>query len=218
MWKDFRNQSHFLLACVAFLIAPYVVTLVFVIANQLGPHAQKDWHKFFLGAAIADVAISMVLVAFFSGNIIAGERTDRSAEFVACLPVTRRDAIVSKALVALGLTVGMLTACVGFALWLASVGEYPRTPPGQEWAIFVGTCVATFGVAWLVSSFAHSGTYAAAAGIAVPLCYGATLGSLGELESLKSWDMSTVYFVSCLLIGVTAFVVGVVYYLRRVTP
>ena len=125
MWKDFRNHQRFLIAAAVFLLLPHLVAVAATIVNQLGPHAVPEWEwvQFFWGASLADLGIAALLTAFIAGNAIAGERADRSAEFTAYLPIHRKDAITSKAIVALGISVGLIAVCAGITFAVAKLAQ-----------------------------------------------------------------------------------------------
>lgn len=221
IWKDFRNHQRFLIAAGVFLLLPHLVAAAATIVNQIGPHAVPEWEwvQFFWGASLADLGIAALLTAFIAGNAIAGERADRSAEFTAYLPIQRKDAITSKAIVALGISVGLIAVCAGITFAVAKLGHLRvRAAETAEVGVFIGTTAIAFGTAWLVSSFARSATYAAAAGVVVPFCIAITLGVISETEAMAHVHMGTVYFVTCMLIAPTSFIAGIVYYLRRVEP
>lgn len=222
LWKDFRNQRRFLIAAGVFLLLPHVIAGAALIVTHVGKLLARgdEWILFFYAATMADLGIAALLTAFIAGNAIAGERGDRSAEFIAYLPIPRKDAITSKAIVALGISVVLLVACAGLTLFTESLcpPHLRRQEPLPEVAAFIVSAALGFGGAWLASSFSRSAAYAAAVGIAFPVCIGIALGILSELEVMAHVHMGSVYFVLCLLIGPISFVAGIVYYLRRVEP
>lgn len=218
MWKDFRQQRPLLVASGIFLLVPYVIAALIAIVNQLGPFAVEEWTRFFIGAALADIPIAGLLIGFFAGNAFAGERADQSAEFLAYLPIPRNEAVASKAVLTIGIVAVMMTACMGIFLAMTTSGFTGPRSTDVPWGILTGTCVLILGVAWLGSSLASSGTYAAAAGIAIPLCCGAILRTMNELNVIATWNWGTIYAVSSIVLGLLAFVAGVVYYLRRFEP
>jgi len=221
IWKDFRHQQRFLIAAGVFLLVPHLIAAAALIVNQLGPHAvqQWEWTRFFWASTMADLGIAALLTAFFAGNAIAGECADRSAEFMAYLPIPRAEAVASKAIVATGVSGGLLALCAGVAFAVEELGHSREPPPEMSEVVeFIGTVVVTFGTAWLASSFTQSAAYAAATGVVIPVCLGITLGILSETEAMADVTMGTVYFVICLLIGCGSFVAGIVYDLRRAEP
>lgn len=222
LWKDFRQQRGFLIAAAVLLVIPYLVASAALIINQLlGKDPVDEWIRFYYAAGVADFGLASVLVAFFSGNAIAGERADRSSEFIAYLPVERRTSVLSKALVALGISVSLLGMCIAILYILAVVyADYPGPPERQAMYMLLGICALMFGVAWLVSSFARSGTYAAACGVCVAVGVGIVLALLAQTETVRQSAPREYLFNSALgllvAIGVCGFIAGTVCYLRRV--
>lgn len=219
MWKDFHHQGGFLVATAVVLVIPFVIALVALIVNQLGPHAVAEWIRYFYVASVADCALAVVLVAFFAGNAVAGERSDRSAEFTAYLPIGRKASVASKALVALGISAALLGIFMILVFVTTGVDPGgPRPVAARELSVLMATSGMIFGLAWLVSSFTRSATYAAASGLATPVCIGVTLGLLSEVEAMRSVDLGLVYLVLCPVIGLGGLIAGAVYYVRRVEP
>lgn len=218
IWKDFRQQARFLVASGFLLLVPYLITAIVFAVVQSGEQPHVRWIDFLRGASLASLMISIVLFGFFPANAIAGERADRSAEFFAYLPIRRADAVLSKAAVALALSTAVLGTCVGLAYLSMAVGRNEPGPSGKEGYLFFATLVAMFGIAWFVSSFASSATYAAAAGISVPICFAVTFGLLLENLGIPGSRVGNIYAVSCFVLGLGSFAGGTLYYLRRVEP
>ena len=168
LWKDYRQNRSFLVAAGAFLLLPYaVVVLIGVVEMLTDAHTSEViWAQYFVGASITSLFISAMLSAFVAGNAVAGERADRSAEFAAILPISRRSSIISKALLA-------ATACFfmwlanGFVLYLTTFAEgVERTPVTDNFVpALAATTVFTFGVSWLVSTLVSRPATATVSGI-----------------------------------------------------
>ncbi len=218
LWKDFRQQTSFLLASLILLLLPYLIVSVIFVVVQIREQNSTPWYDYFRIASIASLIASMINFSFFPANAIAGERADRSAEFFAYLPIRRSEAVLSKAIVSLALSTGVVVTCVAIMYLSFKVGRIERGPSWEERCLFVATLMAMFGIAWGVSSFATSATYAAAAGIALPICYGVTLALLLEEQGLPSPQVATIFSLSCVVVGPTCFAAGVRHYLHRVKP
>ena len=54
-------------------------------------------------SSIYSLIISQLAIALIGGNAIAGERADRSAEFLCSLPITRKRILASKLLISLAI-------------------------------------------------------------------------------------------------------------------
>lgn len=217
--KDFYHQTSFMLAAAIFLVVPYLIAMVTLITIQMGAHPQENWIQFFHAAGVVDIILCVVLIPFFTGNAIAGERADRSAEFLAYLPIKRKTAILSKAIVAFGISTFFIVLCTLVYYVLIYLSDlHPRAMQNVEVGIVVGSCVFMFGVAWLVSTFAQSATYAAAAGMFVPISLGVVLILLNPMEAANRANLWMVYIIISLVMGPLCFIAGVMYYLRRVEP
>lgn len=213
LWKDFRQHGKFLIASVALLLIPYVIAVVFLIANQMREYPVEEWIRFFSAASLANVFLAIVLVAFIAGDTFAGERADRSAEFTAYLPIDRKTAVLSKVITALGVCVVLLAVMLVIA-WLLTPSDISPDDAG----LFLSTAIPLFGVAWLFSSFLRTPAMAAAVGIAFPVGLGFTCLFFSELESMQKTDMGTVFLVVSIAVGLSCFAAGVVHYIRRVEP
>ena len=219
LWKDFRQHGKFLVACGVLFLVPYVIAVFTLIANQMSEYPAKEWISFFHAASVANAMLAAVLIAFIAGNAIAGERADRSAEFLAYLPIDRKTAVLSKVITALGICVALLAVMTVIAWILApSHGRGSSEVSPGDTGVFLSTAIAMFGVAWFFSSFARTPTIAAGVGVAFPVCFGFTCLFFSELESMQKTDMGTVYMVVSLAVGLSCFAAGVVHYLRRVEP
>lgn len=219
LWKDFRQHGKFLVACGVLLLLPYVIAVVTLIGNQMSKYATEEWITIFFAASIANAMLAVVLVAFIAGNSIAGERADRSAEFTAYLPIDRKTAVLSKAITAIGICVGLVTVMSVIA-WLLSptANGGPTEVRASDARMFLATAIPMFGVAWFLSSFVRTPAIAAAMGVAFPVCLGVTCGFLSELESMEKTDMVSVFIVISIAVGLACFAAGVVHYLLRVEP
>ena len=101
VWKDCRVNRLVFITALVLLVAPHVLAAILLwsgVAQGIGT---------FVGSAVYSMALLQVTLAFMGGNAIAGERIDRSAEFFACMPVSRGRSLASRLLVTLAL-VGLI--------------------------------------------------------------------------------------------------------------
>jgi ABC-type transport system involved in multi-copper enzyme maturation permease subunit len=162
---------------------------------------------------------SLLTVALLAGNSIAGERADRSAEFVAYLPLPRWRMLASKLL--LHLIALIVLSAVNLLTFkrLAELGEL-----GNESALLVGCyfglSLAIYGVGWLVSSLQSSPALATMTGLATPGLIAMCIWGLGEMTEDPFSDR--IFVVWCatiwLAVAIACFSVGTWYYLRRSEP
>jgi hypothetical protein len=221
--KDLRLMRSVLITSTMSVVLSFGVTAAvsFSIRESVwsGQPAIVVWASVFALSTQLCFLFAYFSVAFLSGSIIASERQDRSAEFLACLPPLRRHTLASKALV-----------CAGFVgvIWGAyachfAVSEYleqhttavlsarQRIPLGDAVRLLIGCA----GIAWAVSSVARSPTIAVLFGlisplIAMPIVHLA-LHSLGV--SLPLEEMKGFVFNAVLLAGLAGFGTGSTWYL-----
>lgn len=223
LWKEYRQHRQLMVASAIILSAPYlVVLLVGLFATiKYGPQQPAAWeHNFAVSGAIA-LAACVLLAAFFGGNAIAGERGDRSAEFVAYLPISRSSTIVCKAIIAIGACVIMLTInssvvtlCASALSTEPSVEYYPG---GMVLATWIAAAL-VFSVAWGVSSVVTRPATAAATGLGALLILIFASLLIEEALGPKADQATPVWYtVSCLVFGATG-ITGTAYYLHRLEP
>jgi ABC-type transport system involved in multi-copper enzyme maturation permease subunit len=163
----------------------------------------------------------VVPAAMFGASAFAAERRDRSAEFLAMMPVTRSMIVASKfcfvwAWMLLGF---ILSAALFFSMAITSLdGEGPGMDGLQKACIaacFLGACVQGFGIGLLMSIFFSSGAAAAAAiiwSIAAPIILG---------YNAPNWSVTTLFLLHATVylgIGCITTCAGMWIYLRRVEP
>ena len=105
VWKEYRQNRLTVWAMLFFLALPYLLCLILACVawargwekDQGSPYWLTGLHA----ASYLSIYIPQFALALIGGNLIAGERVDRSAEFQACLPVSRRRILLGKILLAL---------------------------------------------------------------------------------------------------------------------
>ena len=105
--KDFRNNLTPIVASVLALMAPYLIAICIWCMTE-PTHRGMGSHWMF-AAAIPSFWITAVLAATYGGAAFANERHERSADFLAMMPVTRDQIILSKTLTAFG-CIGSMSA------------------------------------------------------------------------------------------------------------
>ena len=107
-----------------------------------------------------------LIFGLLAGNAIAGERADRSAEFVAYLPIQRWRTLASKQFLALMILTAFLSFQILFALvFLRQPGLGALYKP---WPMvgFVSTFFAAYGISWLFAVAQSSAVIAGSMGLA----------------------------------------------------
>jgi ABC-type Na+ efflux pump permease subunit len=231
LWKDYRHNRLVVFTGLLLVLLPYVLALYLTLGGPFpglyDPHLPTwQWRENFGAASIGSLFLGQVVFALIGGNAIAGERVDRTAEFLFSLPIARRRLLASKLLLVL------LIAAVVWAN-VAVLGraqkEFPQT---REWAgiLEIGanlaiTSLVFFCVAWMLSSFTPSPVLSTCGGLIAPiLVWGgfwsvmwlsnpAALASRQFVDNAEFW-----YRAICLTIAPVSFLAGTWYYLRRVEP
>ncbi|MBN1341893.1 MAG: ABC transporter permease [Phycisphaerae bacterium] len=222
LWKDLRRLRLVLIVAGALLAVPYVLVLA------VGFHAEEHGLAWLLYVAChASLWLSVVLGGFIAGIAMAGERSDRSTEFAAILPATRRSAVASKMIVAAGACLLMLlmNLCV---LHLTEIALDPPFAHAVPVPTLLGPVVVSlFGVSWLASELSGSPAIGVAAGlgiVAALLAAGAALaeGPTGErCETVVAllfgwWEVHGSYRLLCVVLGLACLAVGAYRDARRI--
>ena len=179
-------------------------------------------------AALASTAVAILTLTLLGGHAIAGERVDRSVEFLAYLPVSRWSNMISKLVwpaVTPLLVIGVNAAVVYLTVSNSAVSDQGLV--SNRFLEIVEQVVVVwalgFSVAWLASSALRSPTFAVACGLMSPVVVGYVLYKflLTFFNSgLRSGDVSAnvTFFWVGLTVASICFVAGCVHYLLRVEP
>ena len=86
LWREYRRNRWILIAGATGVLLPYIIAVIFDANRSSG----------FVCAFVLSCVFSQMTVALLAGNAVAGERADRSAEFIAYLPWRRSSTFASK--------------------------------------------------------------------------------------------------------------------------
>lgn len=225
VWKEYRLNRLILVVGVALLVVPHSLALILA-WFEAGPPLNAGVSQVrnnILISSVYSLVLSQLTLALLGGNAIACERVDRSAEFLAYLPVSRTRILAGK------ITLVLFAAAMIWGLNLLvqlSVAADLLPLGSQDWEMVrsLVACVAITGfmfvsVGWLLSSVLESPTFAICGGLITPMVVILGIQSLGWLlgytpdETAWSW-----YWRTCLVLAPTCFLAGTCYYLRRVEP
>jgi len=224
IWKDYRVNRLVFITTLLLLVGPHVLAAILIWWG-----AEPPFHKaeLFAASSVYSLAFLQLAFALLGGNSIAGERMDRSAEFLAYLPVSRGRILASKLLVAVAAVplVWLPNLVVLGLVCAATPGAH--LPPGAAILYGLGTIAVTgmtfFCAAWLFSCMLQSPTFSVCAGLIVPFLVATGISWVAYL--LKLWTLLSFGTLSvgwycglCLAISVASFSTGTLYYLRRVEP
>jgi ABC-type transport system involved in multi-copper enzyme maturation permease subunit len=251
LWKDYRHNRLIVFTTLVLLLGPHLIALGVMCG---GPWIKIDtrhghpvywtppkWQDIMAGTSIYSVCISQLAAALIGGNAIAGERVDRSAEFLYSLPIRRRKLLASKLLLAMAIAVAiwLVNALIFSSIILYELGGVPIPLPNPvNWNFFVNrdvllvmAMIATTGltffcIAWFFSSFIASPTVAICAGLITPVLLASgialvdmLLAMSGLKENRLGYPAANLWYLGiCLTLSVVCFGVGTWHYLRRVEP
>lgn len=226
LWKDYRVNRQVLIVGSCVLVAPYLTAVVWIWYDVgLANAPATMWGPALSTAAQASLIISQLTILLLAGNIIAGERRDRSAEFLAYLPPPRSTILTSKALLSLVVAVViwgvyLLMAEVAIPAIQAEASREHREGFALARGLLLAIGVAVFGMAWLGSAMLESPTYSAAIGVFAAISVPIVLNFVSIATGFP--EHGEPYFrwlqTSLFALGVLGFVAGWCYYVRRVEP
>jgi ABC-type transport system involved in multi-copper enzyme maturation permease subunit len=219
--KDWRLNAIPIYGGTLLVAVPYLVVALALIC-QSDRDRRHWWADDLQVAAIMGTMLTVAVTAVFGGVAFAQERRERSADFLAMLPVSRCKIVLSKAII------GILFSG---ALWAANYAVYDKAAThgitsGSDhisilfiYALAADAMLIAFGIAWFASSFLSSPSIAACIGIGATVA----LGLLGMLPDRFLWQLPDEYRIGIVLTlpampGVLGFIGGTLHYLRRVEP
>ena len=204
LWREYRRNRWILAMGAVTLLLPSL--LVFL----------SDERESVLRLAyfVAYCTFTPGTVALLASHTMAGERADRSAEFIAYLPLGRWRILASKLVLPL------------FAIVVISTVYLLGLPSGLAHFVDLFSLVITllliFGVCWLVSSFQSSTVIAFVSGAAAPVLivvYMLVRSNLGpsfhEMTPKDIVAFSLWYAAICLPVAVVCFGIGTWNFLRQ---
>ena len=235
LWREYRLNRLIRIVGAVLLVVPYIFALIELAAASwvseppaIGAPSPPGAVVVFGGAAFYSIALSVLTTTFLGGNAIAGERADRSAEYLAYLPLSRLRRLAAKLVFALGTAVSIwgfniLVLLVLYLSLLVTPSEVPSVRPDDVLVpagLFALTGLVMFSVAWLVSSLQSSPTFAVCSGLIAPwLLIIAAVGAAWIWDPLRFGPIVEVgYAVTCPALALVCFSIGTWYYLRRVEP
>ncbi|MFN0052342.1 MAG: ABC transporter permease [Planctomycetales bacterium] len=219
-WKDVRINRLPLLVGVILLIGPYLLAVgVGTFNSPAGTSAM--WGGILALGSIYGLACSQLTLAVLAGNVIAVERADRSAEFLGYLPASKAQILLSKSALLIG--AGLIVTAVNLAALMIANSMIGSATGGSAGMSLLDLSqislvgVGAAGVGWAASAKLETTgapvLFAIATPIMVPGAFYLTYFALGwPLEELSG----TTILLTCGLVGAVFFVIGWVYYLRRV--
>ncbi len=235
LWKDYRQNVRMLIAVGVFVLMPYLIGLAIVLVAAVRSHLGSDdgagrdllyefmgpnqtWVDVIGGASVFSLCVAALAASFIGGNAFAGERADRTAEFLAYLPIRRGPALVSKAILAVGVCTGMIIANIV----IGRICGLPMrdNPSFTNFLVTLATsALLMFGASWLCSTFLQTPAISAACGVFAPFLIAGTLLLWDYLHGSDNAITTERWYSSiATVVGGGLFITGTLYYLRRVDP
>jgi ABC-type transport system involved in multi-copper enzyme maturation permease subunit len=227
LWREYRLNRVILAAGAVGLLTPYVIALLVVgIASMIGERPRDAFEI----ACIWSIVLSLATVAMLAGNAIAGERADRSAEFIAYLPLQRRRTLASKwllFLITLAVVIGFNTLLAMIMYGPPKVARHVEPLQAFHWLSWF---MAIYSFCWFFSSLSSSPVLACSLGITTYfLLYGVALNIVyvgleesrdyvpGLAENFEQ-QIYTWHAVIVVPIAIACYCIGIWLYLRRREP
>lgn len=218
--KDWRLFRPTIVGCLVVLAGVYLIGVLPLARDnpRAGPY---DTPRQIRNVALVATAVTAAFAAVFGASAFAVERRDRTAEFLAMLPVSRIRIMASKVAISVAflLTVWAVHLTVA-VLAMNQLGTSAKhaTDYAYAFAAIAGATLMMFSIAWLLSAFLT--------GPAVPfgVAFGSTIASaelirqLIENIGLHDYAFVRIWIAWSCVVAVTCFVVGAVHYARRVAP
>ena len=227
LWREYRLNRQILIAGAVLLLLPYLVALIVLWWPKTNSTEVRHVAEAFGIAVVYSLSLSQLTVAILGGNTFAGERADRSAEFIAYLPLSRPRLLGGKLSLAFSVT-ALIWGTNLLVLWIL-VSVFPDLRlrgdfhDGFQIASYVAiTGLVFYGVSWLISSFQSSPTFAASGGLITPLLVfmgleAAAWAIHADFEQTQA-VIGFTYTIICGALAVVCFSTGTWYYLNRVEP
>ncbi|MBC8352312.1 MAG: ABC transporter permease [Planctomycetes bacterium] len=181
----------------------------------------ETWSVMLKTAGSLSIITSIIALTMLAGTIFAAERADRSSEFLAYLPPSRAQVLLSKAIV-LGASC-VLALCVGggsiaLADWL-SVDHSVNSSLQIRMRDVVPIAVVSIGVGWCASArFANTGP-SVGLGFAAPIVLSAGVLLASYFFGIPNDESFRTTYAACsTATGLACLVGGSVYFIRRVEP
>ncbi|HBE67956.1 MAG TPA: hypothetical protein DDW52_07385 [Planctomycetaceae bacterium] len=130
--KDFRLLRNYWRSAVIATVGCYAVNAIMITwlthyqAVEMQSLAVRSLLILQAGSTVGN-GVAVLFAALLAGSVFTLERADRSAEFLACLPPTRRDNLISKMVVVFGTTIIMFLIHIFAGVIVTYMLPYVRT-------------------------------------------------------------------------------------------
>jgi ABC-type transport system involved in multi-copper enzyme maturation permease subunit len=221
LWKDYRINRLLLIFGFVVCVGPWFLAVVRS-DYLLWFHSDAAWSApgFWISNCLVSLWLSVFTFAMLGGNAIAAERADRSAEFLAYLPVSRWSVIASKSLIAFAAGAAIWAINLVILFIVAPWFEFSYIPDEDTAARFhhlFAVCgaisVLLFGSGWFWSSVLTS--HGLATGMSFVTLAAVVMGVIGLIVGCGLENFVEKWFVSvCVAVGIGGYIAGCAYYLH----
>lgn len=229
--KDLALLRNYLWAVFALTIGCYLFAIAFAIwgtyyhESAMKTFANRAFMSLGAGSQLGFIATGL-LGTLLAGSAISLERSDRSVEFLACLPPTRWQNLASKFMVVGSLLMVMIAIHVCCNFFAQKLVPYvpsesrPYVPDVTDVMTFVSIIVSMAGGAWGFASCMKSNGAPIVLGLGTPFLVLALVVLIGWSLGIKSEDESLQirYTAGGFILGLTLGLVGTYHYLMRSEP
>lgn len=229
--KDIALLKNYIWAIVIITIGCYLFASGFVVwgtyydETAMKTLANRVFWSLAGGSQIGFVATGL-LGALLAGSAISLERSDRSVEFLACLPPTRQQNLISKIMVVGSLLLLMISIHVGCNFSAHQLIPFvpserrPYVPDLMDVMTFLSIIVSMVGGAWGFASFMRSNGAPIVLGFGTPFLVLSLVVLIGWSLGIKSEDESFQirYTSGGFILGLTLGLIGSYHYLTRSEP
>jgi hypothetical protein len=224
LWKEFHLNASILIMGLILLVAPYLVVSIVFLRSGFNSDlsAVTFWSIVLETSSYFSIFCAQFTISILGAYIIACERADRSAEFLAYLPPSREEILLAKGLLIAGFAsiawlINLLIMTVARSLRdepLSFINDLPYLSTiavhGLLWS----------GVGWLMSSFSRAPAHAIILAFPSPIIvffllttFSYLVGAPSDMYSFSRW-----YNISCFVVAQISFAAGAIYYIHRVDP
>jgi ABC-type transport system involved in multi-copper enzyme maturation permease subunit len=218
--KDWRLNRVPIIGGGLLIAVPYL----FVIPVLLTSNSNNSGvvYEDLMAVSIIATALNVAIAAVFGGTAFALERRERSADFLALLPITRGKIIASKMLIGIGIPAIYFTINVIIAAAAQNQGHPAKFEIRDTFLAHASAAILmlmAFGIGWCLSSFLSSPAISASIAIGIMLAWPALYLLVTALfKSPLGAVSTTIIAITPILIGVLGVAVGSINYLKRVEP
>ncbi len=217
IWKDVLANRFPLFLAAGLLVASYCGTAIFYSLDaSLTAHSWgRRLEEILRAGALFSHATAQLSLAVLAGNLVASERVNRSAEFLAYLPPSRGMVLTAKATVLGVSALVLLLVPLSIVGLTALVGK----PPSADKLLIIFSTISAIGfcasgIGWLASCCLQSNAVAILFAILTPWIL-----AIAITHACRYPESTTAILIAAnLAIGLAGFLFGTRHYLNRVEP